>query len=713
MENAFSQAPPSRRHHWCWLGGALLAFLPFAIPIATGFPRPPWVEGPGYFGNNVILATWWILGGMILGGAIGVFPIKNHFRKKMNFHWSWFALTMIIFVAHNLLVLDGYQFTGVEKMSTMIGRVFTGTIIITLYWLACGLAGRLAPKQWSHWPFLIAGMIPMVLLSDFIAMLMWKNPLLNIVNVIDSNGKFDLGSALAGGGVSVPAWIVGLGFIILMLALHRLFLWSPKIPLARKTIVISMLVIFTGIWAEKAIGMTWKSRNALRWEHHSFEIHLTTGFAPPLGVVEYQVAFNDRFQLAPTAGTQAKKRPDIFIIMIESLRQDAIQPAHAPFLSAFRDQECQQLGATSASANATMLSWHGLFHGVLPIYWPGDRHRFYETHTATLPPWFQILKNAGYRSEIRTVGDLSFMNISETSFGSDRSQFATFTDAPEGEVHWKDYYQQIPDREKAAFSAMQSSLEEHPRSGNFHFIALDSTHWGYFWPDGFELPYREYFDGGSPPAFPNEADILSLKHRYFNALGWVDSQIADFIAFLKKEDRYDESLIIITGDHGEEFHEHGGWFHSSSLMPVQTRVPLLIKWPEGTEAPAHASASHLDLLPSMMDHLEIPGHETLPGISLLQPSATERTQMTFACNTGVTGVCMAWYRTGWTATFRWENPWSHQPPERIYLDDIITPDQKSVGLSEESEWNAELKKRFPDAAARLFKTADLIPDKRK
>ncbi|MEN8693170.1 MAG: sulfatase-like hydrolase/transferase [Akkermansiaceae bacterium] len=709
MENA-SDHPRSRRHAWCWLGGAVLVFLPFLIPIATGFPRPSWVEGPGYFGENVILATWWLLGGMILGGLIGKFSGGGRFPQKVNFHWLWFALTMVVFTMHNFLVLDGYQFTGAEKVSTMMGRIFTGVIIIGLYWLACAIAGALAPKRWSHWPWLIAAMIPVVLLSDFIAMLMWKNPLLNIVNVIDSNGKFDLGSALAGGGVSVPAWIVGVGFIILVLAMHRLFLWTAKVPLQRKTIVISLLVMFAGIWAEKAIGMTWKSRNALRWEHHSFDIHFTTGFEPPLGVIEYKVTFNERFQLDPAAGSEVQKRPDIFIIMIESLRQDAIQPKHAPFLSKFREEECQNLGTTSASANATMLSWYGLFHGVLPVYWPGERHRFHEEETAPLPVWFQVLKNAGYRSEVRTVGDLSFMNISETSFGSDRSQFAEFIDAPEGEVHWKDYYKQIPDREKAAFSAVQESLQANPVGGNFHFIALDSTHWGYFWPDDFQLPYPEYFDGGSPPAFPDGDDIISLKNRYFNAVAWVDSQIAEFVDFLKTEERYKDSLLLITGDHGEEFHEHGGWFHSSSLMPVQTQVPLLIKWPEGTKAPSHSSASHLDLLPSVMDHLGISGHERLPGVSLLKPSSVERTQMTFACNTGVSGVCMAWYRDGWTATFRWKNPWSHQPPKHVYLDDILDPMGKSVRLSEESAWDSELKKRFPDAAARLFRTVELVPD---
>lgn len=711
MKKTSRQHDSLRLSRW-WLGGALLAFLPFFIPIATGFSRPPWVEGSGSFGDNVVLATRWVLGGMILGGLIGRFPFRGRIPLKVTFHWIWFLLTLVIFTIHNLLVLDGYQFSEMEKFSTMLGRIFTGVIVIGLYWIACGSAGALAPERLRHWPWVVAGIIPAVLIADVIAMLMWNNPLRNIINVIDSSGRFDLGTALAGGGVSAPSWIVAIGFILLVLALHRIFLWSAKTHLHRRTVVLSMLAVFAGVWAEKAIGMTWKSRNALRWEHHNFDLHFTTGFEPPLGVVEYEVAFRDRPRLDSKVGSGVKKRPDLFVIMIESLRQDAIQPEHAPFLSKFRDEECQPLGVTSASSNATMLSWYGLFHGTLPINWPGDRHRLHETGSAALPPWFRALKNAGYRSEIHTVGDLSFMNISETSFGSDRSQFASFTDAPEGEIHWKDYYKQIPDREKAAFSAMRESLGTHPAGGNFHFIALDSTHWGYFWPVDFKLPYSDYFDGGSPPAFPDEEDIAALKRRYYNAIGWVDFQIAEFVDFLKKENRYNESLIIITGDHGEEFHEHGGWFHSSSLMPVQTQVPLFIKWPHGTIAPAQPSASHLDLLPSVMDYLEIPDHESLPGTSLLRPTENERTQMTFACNTGVTGVCMAWYRDGWTATFQWENPWSHQPPDRIFLDDIINPEGKSVNLTAESDWNAELKKRFPDAAERLFESSQIVPDDR-
>ncbi len=70
----------------------------------------------------------------------------------------------------------------------------------------------------------------------------------------------------------------------------------------------------------------------------------------------------------------------------------------------------------------------------------------------------------------------------------------------------------------------------------------------------------------------------------------------------------------------------GSWFHSSSLLPAQTQVPILIKWPKGVEAPPQASASHLDLLPSLRDLLELPKVPGMLGCSLLKASGAERTQ---------------------------------------------------------------------------------------
>ena len=710
-----------RWHGTFWMGGAICALIPFIIPIFFGGWRAPWVESFGNFGTNVVLATWWAMGGASLGGLIWLKlsgrTLRGSFKKwcaeHHHFHWFWFLLTIVIYGAHNYLVLDGFPFTDTEKLSAMLGRVLTGAVIVGLYWLACGVTGGLAPQRLKKFPWVVAAFLPVVLLADYICMLIWNNTVLNMVNQLDGDGTFDLATNLAGGGVAVPAFAVVLGFFALVWGVFKLCVWigsrrwASSFRMQRWVTVIFVFGFWGGVWAEKGAGMMWKSHNARRWEHNSYDVHVTKGLEPPMGVAKFKVAFIPKSissdKVNPTSGI----RPDIFVIMVESLRQDAISEKHAPFLTEFRDHECQPLGRTFSSSNATSLAWYGLFHGVPPIFWCGDKARTNEEGGLPTPPWFALLQSAGYRTEIRTASDLAFQNLGDTSFGSDRSVYQALSHYSREGIHWEDYYDDIPKIEEKAFSAVLSSLGSAPTGGNFHFIALDSTHWGYRWPGTFTPPYRDFFDGNSPPAYPKENDLRMMKNRYHNSVAWVDYQIEGFANKLRAMGRYENSLIIVTGDHGEEFHENGGWFHSSSLLPPQTQVPILIKWPADVRTHPQTSASHLDLLPSLRGLFGLRPDSALPGRSLLKREQKERTQISFTCNTGVSKVCMAWYRDGWTATFRWENSWSHETPTEIHLDDIVGPEGERFTFETEEEWRKLLKKKFPDAPKRLFSQFEL------
>lgn len=715
-----------RWHGPFWLGGMVLAILPFFVAIGFNGPRASWVLGPGKFGENIILATWWALGGAALGGLIWIKlsgrTMVGRFRRwcseKHQFHWMWFIISVGIFGFHNYLFLDGFRFTFFEKTSTMLGRVLTGAVVVGVFWLACGLAGALAPKRMARWPWVVAAFLPIIMIADFVSIIYSKNPIINYINQLDEEGSFDLATNLAASGLPIPSWAVVIGFAAIVFGIYLLFHWlanldfASRLHMPRWIMAVFLVGLWGGVWAEKVAGKGWKSRNAQRWSHNVYDVHVIVGFEPPLGVAEFKVQFVAKASLGEENRVEEfdgeQKRPDIFIIMVESTRQDAIAPEHAPFLTHFRDFECQKLGATWASSNSTALSWYGLFHGVLPVFWAGDKGTSVSENQLATPAWFESLKRAGYRMNIRTVCDLSYRNMGATSFGTNQEFFQVYSHSPTGETHWQDYYEQIPQREKESFESVTESLLSAPSSGNFHFIALDSTHYGYRWHEDFEPPYTDYHDDAGVPGFPNEEDIASIKRRYHNSVAWVDFQVETFVMELKRLGRYDESVIIVTGDHGEEFYENGSWFHSSSLLPAQTQVPLLIKWPKGVDAPPQASASHLDLLPSLRDLLGLPEVPGMPGRSLLKASEEEGTQMSFACNTGVSGVCMAWYRDGWVATFRWEDPFSYGPPEEIHLDEIIGPDGKSEELEDSAEWLDLLLAKFPDAPGRLFSEFNLV-----
>lgn len=717
-----------RWHGPFWLGGMALALLPFFVAVGFDGPRAPWVLEAGKFGDNVIRSIWWALNGSALGGLIWLKlsgrTMIGSFRlwcaERHQFHWMWFIVSVGVFGFHNYLFLEGFRFTPIEKLSTMLGRVLTGAVIVGVYWLACGLSGALAPKKMRRWPWVVAAFLPFVMLADFVAILYWKNPIINLLNQLDEMGSFDLGSNLASSGVPAPPWAVVLSFFLVVWIFYLLFHWLAArnwiswLKMPRWILLVFLCGLWGGVWAEKAVGTSWKSRNALRWGHNVYDVHVIAGFEPPLGVAQFDVSFHPKALFEEREGVLGGdgkvKRPDIFIIMVESTRQDAIAPEHAPFLADFRDKECQKIGTTWASSNSTALSWYGLFHGSLPVFWPGEKAASVRESKLETPFWFLQLKQADYRMGIRTVCDLSYRNMGATSFGTNQELFEVYEQSPAGDIHWQDYYDQIPQREKTSFTSTVEALKLAPSSGNFYFIALDSTHYGYRWHEDFEPPYADYYDEAGIPGFPSDEDIASIKRRYHNSVAWVDLQVKEFVTELKKQGRYDDSVIIVTGDHGEEFYENGSWFHSSSLLPAQTQVPILIKWPKGVEAPPQASASHLDLLPSLRDLFDLPQVPGMLGRSLLKASDGERTQMSFACNTGVSGVCMAWYRDGWVATFVWENPFSYGPPEEIHLDDIIGPDGSIMLREKPSEWLDLLRQKFPDAPERLFSKFNVVTE---
>lgn len=57
-----------------------------------------------------------------------------------------------------------------------------------------------------------------------------------------------------------------------------------------------------------------------------------------------------------------------FLFFVESLRDDALNPEIAPFLSEWKEKECQDLGVTWAASNVTHQSWFSLLSGRLPVF---------------------------------------------------------------------------------------------------------------------------------------------------------------------------------------------------------------------------------------------------------------------------------------------------------------------------------------------------------
>lgn len=127
---------------------------------------------------------------------------------------------------------------------------------------------------------------------------------------------------------------------------------------------------------------------------------------------------------------------------------------------------------------------------------------------------------------------------------------------------------------------------------------------------------RRLIKGDEPATEETIADLVAL---YDAEIAANDRELGRFLDELRRRDRYEETLIVLTADHGEEFYEHGGWTHRQSLYSEVLDVPLIVKMPGARYAGARVEtpAQHADLLPTILELLGEPVPEGVDGESLL------------------------------------------------------------------------------------------------
>jgi len=104
-------------------------------------------------------------------------------------------------------------------------------------------------------------------------------------------------------------------------------------------------------------------------------------------------------------------------------------------------------------------------------------------------------------------------------------------------------------------------------------------------------PHDPYFvhpyngEGYARVSMPNPDPSLAEKFKdvYCQEVRFFDEYYGKLLDKLRELGLYDNTMIVFTADHGEEFYEHGGWWHGTALYEEQIHVPLLVKLP-GNEA---------------------------------------------------------------------------------------------------------------------------------
>ncbi|HEY4255328.1 MAG TPA: sulfatase-like hydrolase/transferase [Chlamydiales bacterium] len=299
----------------------------------------------------------------------------------------------------------------------------------------------------------------------------------------------------------------------------------------------------------------------------------------------------------------ATHKPNVFLFVVESLRSDIITPEIAPYLSRFRDENISGQVPLS-NANGTHLSWFSIFHSQFSYSWSRVKNESRKMGS----PALALFKKLGYQIRLYSAAQLNYYGMESLLFGENAQLLNSYQTFHHGE-------KKAPfESDAEAVHAVEKDLAANPElsQGQVFIIFLDSSHFGYSWdektPSKF-APFAKEF--AYFKAIGSRKNIELVKNRYRNAVNYIDSLFGNFLTKAPQD-----ALIAFTGDHGEEFLDHGHLFHGSHLTHEQTSVPLFMKI--GTEKKQVALLSQMDIMPTLLDQITGKTASFLEGESALR-----------------------------------------------------------------------------------------------
>jgi len=189
----------------------------------------------------------------------------------------------------------------------------------------------------------------------------------------------------------------------------------------------------------------------------------------------------------------------------------------------------------------------------------------------------------------------------------------------------------------------------------------------------FEQPYSG--KGYARASMPNADKEFAgpFQEFYKQEIQYLDYWIGRVMERLKSAGLYENSIIVFTSDHGEEFYEHGGWWHGTTLHEEQVRTPLLFKLPGSMKAETvnEELSNNIDVAPTILTAAEIEIPAVMRGRDLFASPQEEETIVEIFAEADHEGNVVQMLRTGpWKyIQTNPENPRKRPPQQLFYIPD--------------------------------------------
>lgn len=284
---------------------------------------------------------------------------------------------------------------------------------------------------------------------------------------------------------------------------------------------------------------------------------------------------------------------NIVWMVAESWRWDMLDPEIMPGTWAF-SQKGFRFTHHYSGGNGTRMGLFTMFYGLYGPYW------FSFLAGQRTPIIMDILQNQAYQLGMYTSAKFSYPEFDKTIFAKVPKESLHEHSEDQG---WKADRRNVTD--------LVRFIKNRDLSRPFMtFMFFESPHARYYFPEESVIrkPYLQDFNYAT---ISLDDDIKLIRNRYINSCHHLDSQFKRVLDFLEQEDLLKNTVVVITGDHGEEFMEKGRWGHNSEFHQEQIRVPLVL-WVPGM------GSGKVD---SMTSHLDIPA-TLLPLIGVQNPAET-------------------------------------------------------------------------------------------
>ena len=292
------------------------------------------------------------------------------------------------------------------------------------------------------------------------------------------------------------------------------------------------------------------------------------------------------YPLTPIVGEDPKQPTNIMFIVIDSWRADTFNADNSPNLWSYA-QNGKIFNQHYSTGNATRTGIFGMFYGIPGTYWHGM------IVNRQSPVFIDRLQALNYQLGLFAAAKLTNPEFHETAF----SKVPNLRIGSSGKVaggideeltqDWLKWYEKR-DRNKPTFS----------------FLFYDSPH-GYSFPKDYPHQYKPMLDEVNYLKLSNDSDRSLMMNRYKTSVHYVDSIVKQVLDKLKETGDAENTLVIITGDHGQEVNDNlqNFWGHNGNFTDPQVKVPFAIIGPKIQADKLwnnQVLTSHQDIVPTLM-----------------------------------------------------------------------------------------------------------------